>query len=198
VSNGEAVWLIQAQKGDEQAFTRLVEQYQNPVFNLCYRMLGDPYEAEDASQETFLKAYRAIRRYDNSRPFATWLLSIASHHCIDVIRRRRMQLVSIDSMPGETIPDQQVLPEAAVRLNEEQQQIQNLLGELSPTDRSAVILYYWYEHSYEEIAEALALTESAVKSRLHRARKVLAEAMQKQQAANKVTLERKQNESPAF
>jgi RNA polymerase sigma-70 factor, ECF subfamily len=198
VSNGEAVWLIQAQKGDEQAFTRLVEQYQNPVFNLCYRMLGDPYEAEDASQETFLKAYRAIRRYDNSRPFATWLLSIASHHCIDMIRRRRMQLVSIDSMPGETIPDQQVLPEAAVRLNEEQQQIQNLLGELSPTDRSAVILYYWYEHSYEEIAEALALTESAVKSRLHRARKVLAEAMQKQQAANKVTLERKQNESPAF
>jgi RNA polymerase sigma-70 factor, ECF subfamily len=198
VSNGEAVWLIQAQKGDEQAFTRLVEQYQNPVFNLCYRMLGDPYEAEDASQETFLKAYRAIRRYDNSRPFATWLLSIASHHCIDVIRRRRMQLVSIDSMPGETIPDQQVLPEAAVRLNEEQQQIQNLLGELSPTDRSAVILYYWYEHSYEEIAEALALTESAVKSRLHRARKVLAEAMQKQQAANQVTLERKQNESPAF
>jgi RNA polymerase sigma-70 factor (ECF subfamily) len=71
VSNDEAVWLAQAQQGSEQAFARLVEQYQRPVYNLCYRMLGDGYEAEDAAQETFLRAYRAIRRYDNSRPFAT-------------------------------------------------------------------------------------------------------------------------------
>jgi RNA polymerase sigma-70 factor (ECF subfamily) len=198
VSNGESEWLAQAQQGDEQAFAKLVEQYQTPVFNLCYRMLGDPYEAEDAAQETFLRAYRAMRRYDSSRPFATWLLSIASHHCIDLIRRRRMRLVPIDSLPGEVIPDPGITPETALRQSEDQQQMQELLAELSPTDRSAVVLYYWYEYSYEEIAAALSLTVSAVKSRLHRARRALAEALQKKQTASKVALERKHYESPAF
>lgn len=198
MSNGESEWLAQAQQGDEQAFAKLVEQYQTPVFNLCYRMLGDPYEAEDAAQETFLRAYRAMRRYDSSRPFATWLLSIASHHCIDLIRRRRMRLVPIDSLPGEVIPDPGITPETALRQSEDQQQMQELLAELSPTDRSAVVLYYWYEYSYEEIAAALSLTVSAVKSRLHRARRALAEALQKKQTASKVALERKHYESPAF
>jgi RNA polymerase sigma-70 factor (ECF subfamily) len=198
VSDGESEWLAQAQQGDEQAFARLVEQYQTPVFNLCYRMLGDPYEAEDAAQETFLRAYRAMRRYDPNRPFATWLLSIASHYCIDLIRRRRMRLVPIDSLPGEVIPDPGITPETALRESEEQQQMQELLAELSPTDRSAVVLYYWYEYSYEEIAAALSLTVSAVKSRLHRARRALAEALQKKQSASKVALERKHYESPAF
>ncbi len=198
MSNDEALWLAQAQQGDEQAFAKLVEQYQRPVYNLCYRMLGDGYEAEDAAQETFLRAYRAIHRYDNSRPFATWLLSIASHYCIDLIRRRRMRLVPIDDLPGEAIPDPQLLPEAAVRQGEEQKQVQELLKELNPTDRSAVILYYWYEYSYEEIAAALSITVSAVKSRLHRARRTLAETWQKKQMLTKPALERKQHESPAF
>lgn len=198
MSNDEAVWLAQAQQGDEQAFARLVEQYQRPVYNLCYRMLGDGYEAEDAAQETFLRAFKAIRRYDSSRPFATWLLSIASHYCIDLIRRRRMRLVPMDTLPGEAIPDPQLLPEALVRQGEEQKQVQDLLKELNPTDRSAVIYYYWYEYSYEEIAETLSISVSAVKSRLHRARRALAEAWQKKQPHSKPALERKKHESPAF
>jgi RNA polymerase sigma-70 factor (ECF subfamily) len=109
-----------------------------------------------------------------------------------------MKLVPIDALPGEEIPDPQPLPEAAVRQGEEQKQIQELLKELNPTDRSAVILYYWYDYSYEEIAESLSITVSAVKSRLHRARQALASAWQKKQPSSKPALERKKHESPAF
>lgn len=200
MSEAESLWIVQAQNGDDLAFANLVEAYQRPVYNLCYRMLGDAYQAEDAAQESFLRAYKAIRRYDNSRPFATWLLSIASHYCIDQIRKRRMQIVSFESIPGggEVIPDNALTPEAKVRINEDHQQIQELLNVLSPVDRSAVIMYYWYDYTYEEIAEALSLTMSAVKSRLHRARRQLAETMQDKHHSHPLPVERKRHESPAF
>lgn len=198
MSDAEAQWIVQAQQGDDQAFANLVEAYQTPVFNLCYRMLGDGPEAEDAAQETFLRAYRAIRRYDNTRSFATWLLSIASHYCIDQIRRRRMQLVSIDTTPGEAIPAPVLTPEGEANLSEEQRQVQELLASLAPTDRAAVTMYYWYDYSYEEIAQALSLSLSAVKSRLHRARRLLAEAWQKKHTSKPRPLEGRRHESPAY
>jgi RNA polymerase sigma-70 factor (ECF subfamily) len=85
VDNIEPDVLNQVQLGNQEAFTQLVETYQRPVYNLCYRMLGSSEEAEDASQETFLRVYKNIKRYDHKRPFSTWLLSIA-HHCIDQLR----------------------------------------------------------------------------------------------------------------
>ena len=85
--NDELAWVIQAQQGNDEAFTRLVEEYQTHVYNLCYRMLGEPEAAEDAAQETFLRAYQNLRRYDQTRSFATWLLSIGAHYCIDRLRR---------------------------------------------------------------------------------------------------------------
>ena len=88
--NEEQTWVAQAQQGDDEAFTKLVETYQTPVFNLCYRMLGEPELAEDAAQETFLRAYQHLHRYDQKRPFPTWLLSIAAHYCIDRLRRRKL------------------------------------------------------------------------------------------------------------
>lgn len=198
MNNGESEWLAQALQGDDLAFAKIVEQYERPVYNLCYRMLSDPYEAEDAAQETFLRAYKALRRYDPNRSFITWVLSIASHHCIDRLRRRRMKLVPIEALPGEVLPDKSPTPEATLRTSEEQRQVRDLLEVLSPTDRSAVVLYYWYEYSYQEIADELNLTISAVKSRLHRARKALAEAYQKKQVESEIMSKRKQHESPAF
>jgi RNA polymerase sigma-70 factor (ECF subfamily) len=175
VSEPESIWLTKALKGDPEAFTHLVEAYQRPVFNLCYRMLGNPGDAEDAAQETFLRAYRSLNRYDNRRPFPTWLLSIAAHYCIDQIRKQRMALVSMDELPDLDLPDLAPGPETAVSRNEEQQKVRVLLKALSPVDRAAVVMYYWYDFSYEEIAQALSLSLSAVKSRLHRARHDLAQ-----------------------
>lgn len=175
MQENESVWLARAQSGDPEAFTRLVEMYQTPVFNLCYRMLNDAGDAEDAAQETFLRAYQSIRRFDSSRSFATWLLSIAAHYCIDQIRKRRMAIVSIEDLPYPDLPDNLPGPETSVSRMEERKHIQKILESLPPVDRAAVVMYYWYEMSYEEIGQALNLSLSAIKSRLHRARRSMAE-----------------------
>jgi len=197
VNTVEPEVLEQVQKGNQEAFTQLVEFFQRPVYNLCYRMLGDANEAEDASQETFLRVYRNIKRYDHKRSFSTWLLSIAAHHCIDQIRKRRMVVVSLDGIPYLDPPDSSPGPETSFFLLEDQKKIEELLKSLNPHDRAAVVMYYWYDFSYEEIAQSLSITVSAVKSRLHRARLILAQTWQKQGAKN-FSAERKTHESPAF
>ncbi|HEB65409.1 MAG TPA: sigma-70 family RNA polymerase sigma factor [Chloroflexi bacterium] len=199
MSEAERLLVSRAQQGDDGAFTQLVEAYQVPVYRLCYRMLGgNVHDAEDAAQETFLRAYKALRRYDSKRSFATWLLSIAAHHCIDITRKRRMRLVSLETFTGQILPDSNPLPEKVVFQNERQREVQALLSALSPTDRAAVVLYYWYDYSYQEIAEALSLTVSAVKSRLHRARKRLAEAWQENRQEHPFRMEAQAHESPAL
>ncbi len=199
MSEAERLLVSRAQQGDDDAFTQLVEAYQVPVYRLCYRMLGgNVHDAEDAAQETFLRAYKALRRYDSKRSFATWLLSIAAHHCIDITRKRRMRLVSLETFTGQILPDSNPLPEKVVFQNERQREVQALLSALSPTDRAAVVLYYWYDYSYQEIAEALSLTVSAVKSRLHRARKRLAEAWQENRQEHPFRMETQAHESPAL
>ena len=171
----ESEWLIKAQKGDSQAFGYLVENYQRPVYNLCYRMLGNPQDAEDAAQETFLRAYKSMRRYDNQRSFSTWILSIAAHYCIDQIRRRRYPVVSVEDMTMPDLPDTSPGLETRLSRKEEQRRVRAILNVLEPVDRAAVVMYYWYDFSYQEICEALSLTTSAVKSRLHRARRAMAQ-----------------------
>jgi RNA polymerase sigma-70 factor, ECF subfamily len=192
-------WIIQAQQGDDDAFTCLVEAYQKPVYNLCYRMLGEPESAEDAAQDTFLKAYQNLSRYDRERPFATWLLSIAAHHCIDKLRRRRFTSFSIDEdeegqteIPDRSAPD----PETEAVRNQERERLHGLLQSLDPVDRAAVVMRYWYDASEVEIAETLKLTVPAVKSRLHRARRALANLWE--EGTPRVRAERKPYGSPAF
>lgn len=181
VPPNESQWVLQAQRGDAQAFTSLVEAYQRPVHNLCYRMLGNAEDAEDAAQETFLRAYKSLQRYDNNRPFSTWLLSIAAHYCIDQIRRRRFNVVSVEDLPVPDVPDPAPGMETTLGRREEQRRVRAVLETLDPTDRAAVVMYYWYDFSYEEISQSLSLTVSAVKSRLHRARRSMATRWLEQQ-----------------
>lgn len=197
MSISEIEWLPQALQGDEAAFTQIVETYQRPVYNLCYRMLGDPIDAEDAAQETFWRAYQNLKRYDPSRSFVTWLLSIAAHYCIDQQRKRRIPILSVELLPEEDAPDPAPSPEKIVGQLEETSQMRRLLDHLGPQDRAAIVLRYWYEFSEEEIARTLSLTVSAVKSRLHRARKELAQNWQEAQVLNGVS-ERRKHESSAI
>ncbi len=195
MSPNESEWLIRAQNGDDEAFTELVTTYQNPVYNLCYRMLGDAQEAEDAAQETFWRAYQAIRRYDRSRPFATWLLSIAAHYCIDQQRKRRLPTLEIDDWMEEVLPDLTPDPERSVSKAQEHEMLRRMLKGMNPQDRAALILRYWYEFSEEEIARSLQISISAVKSRLYRARLRMAELWQSEQSS---LAERIRDESPAY
>jgi len=191
-------WIQQARLGDEQAFTLLVERFQSPVYNLCYRMLGEPELAEDAAQETFWRAYQNIQRFDPQRSFITWLLSIAAHYCIDESRKRRNTNIDLELLPEDSLTDAAPLPEKMAAMSEEQRLLHGLLGQLSKPDRSAVILRYWYDFSEEEIARSLSLTVSAVKSRLHRARLQLAQAYREAQPEINIRKERMPHESPAF
>jgi len=173
----DAITVARARAGDNRAFSRLVETYQTPVYNLCYRVLGNPHDAEEAAQESFLRAYTKLGSYDPARPFKTWLLSIAHHYCIDRLRRRRLNFLSLDDEPAlDTAAWRSTSPtpdELALR-HEREGDMQTMLNTLPSKDRSALVMRYWYDLSYEEIAAATETTVSAVKSRLHRARCALA------------------------
>jgi RNA polymerase sigma-70 factor, ECF subfamily len=177
--NQEALWLDQARQGDKAAFGKLIEAYQGPVFNLAYRMLSDAREAEEAAQEAFIRAYTRLDSYNPAHKFSTWMLSITSNYCIDLIRKRRALLLSID----EPLPPHPALmsekgsgPEGQAVQAEQEVLVQQLLQTLPEDYRETVILRYWYDMSYEEIADMMDTTVSAIKSRLFRARRDLAEA----------------------
>lgn len=176
----DSLWVDQTLAGDQEAFGELVVRYERDVFNLTYRMLGNRGEAEDAAQEAFLRAYANLDRYDPARSFKTWLLSIASNHCIDRIRRRRLTWLSLEEPlpPHPALTSDTPGPEEATLDNERSAAVQGLLDELSPDYRVAVVLRYWYDYSYAEIAEMLGTTESAIKSRLFRARQALAQQLE--------------------
>jgi RNA polymerase sigma-70 factor (ECF subfamily) len=185
VSNEEAVWLEEARQGDRKAFGHLVEAYQGPVFNLAYRMLNNAGEAEEAAQEAFIRAYTRLGTYNPAHKFSTWMLSITSNYCIDIIRKRRALLLSID----EPLPPHPALmseresgPEAQSVNSERQEMVQQMLAVLPEEYREAVVLRYWYDLSYEEIAAMMDTTVSAIKSRLFRARRQLAEVYATQDA----------------
>ncbi len=170
----EQGWVEAARRGDKQAFSQLVHAYQRPVYNLTYRMLGNSEEAEDAAQETFLRAYARLGQYDPQMKFSTWVFSIANHHCIDRLRKRRATHISIDDNPVlENLQEDTPQPEHQALEQEQSVELQGLINLLEPEYRTPLVLRYWEEMSYEEIAEAMGVTVAAVKSRLFRARQQL-------------------------
>ena len=157
---------------DQAAFGDLVQRYQSAVYNLAYRMLGDPTEAEDAAQEVFVRAWNQLHTFQQDRRFSTWLLSIASHHAIDMLRRRKPQ-APLDDVALFIESDDPQPDELALR-GEQREMVQQLLNKLPEKYRNVTVLRYYNDLSYDEIARATGLTESAVKTQLHRARRMLA------------------------
>lgn len=180
----EQQWVEAARGGDKHAFSRLVQAYQRPVFNLTYRMLGSSEEAEDAAQETFLRAYSRLGQYDPQMKFSTWVFSIANHHCIDRLRKRRATYISIDDNPVlENLVEGTPQPEHQALEREQGAELQSLVGMLDPDYRTPLVLRYWEELSYEEIAQSMGVTVAAVKSRLFRARQQLMALYEQNQSA---------------
>ncbi len=177
MENQELVWLEQARHGDRQAFAQLVSVYQGPVFSLAYRMLGNAVEAEDAAQETFVRMYTKLHTYQPERKLSSWVLSIASHYCIDRLRRRHGDWLSLDEEPvAAVLPSRALGPEELAQRAEVRDDVQRLVDQLPPAYRVPLILRYWHDLSYAEIADVMGLTVQAVKSRLHRARLQMLEA----------------------
>ena len=167
--------IEQSIQGDDDAFQEIVSAYQGAVFNLCWRMLGDAQRAEDAAQETFLKVFKHLDLYEPDRKFLNWILTIASNHCIDCLRRRRIKTTTLEVAQHKLAFQQDDFnPENRLIGREREELVAELLAELKPEDRSAIVLFYWFDYSQREIARALFTTESAIKCRMHRSRKTLA------------------------
>ncbi|ARU60402.1 RNA polymerase sigma factor SigW [Tumebacillus avium] len=169
-----------AQKGDRLAFAELVELYKDKLYNLGYRMLGNPQEAEDIAQEAFLRAYANLNKYNANHKFSTWIYRIATNLCIDRIRKKKADYsldAEVDGIEGGDMYSRLKSPgdtpeQAAVR-NEARQEVQDAIEALPDNYRTAVILKYLHDLSLQEISEILEVPVSTVKTRIHRGREAL-------------------------
>ena len=166
--------LIQrARRGDAEAFGELVVRYQTGVFNVCYRILYERLEAEDMTQETFLRARDRLQTFDEERPFGPWIRRVAANVCLNHLEAQK-QTAPLDE---ERHADEIHRPEAQVEARERSEQIREVLASLPARYRVVIELRHYQELSYEEIAAELQIPLSDVKSHLFRARKMLAEKL---------------------
>lgn len=170
--------------GDESAWEALLQIHARRVYNLCYRFTGRFQDAEDLTQEVFIKIFQTLRTYDQTQAtFAIWLNRIARNHLIDHYRRTKKDRATFpldDYLPViEQKPSSERHPLAQVELRERSQQVQRALNELSPELREAVILRDFQDLDYPEIAQVLRIPEGTVKSRISRGRRELASALKR-------------------
>lgn len=174
-------WIERAIDGDESAFEEIYYTYKDDVYTACMRMLGIAQEAEDATQDIFIRLLRVLPRYDHTRAsFRTWVLTITTNYCYDQLRKRRGSDVSMDDDEepvANTLSSDDPTPEQATLGLEFRDRVQAMLDRLAPDDRQMIVLRYWFDQGYEEIAESMRITVSAVKSRLFRARQKLADLL---------------------
>jgi RNA polymerase sigma-70 factor (ECF subfamily) len=180
--DSDDAYVLRAISGDTTAFVTLVERYKRAVYSLAYRLLGNGADAEDAAQETFVRAYTRLNTYQPGSRFGSWLLSITSHWCIDFLRRRRA--VSLDEMEVRPVADSGVEhPELLALQSERRDEVQRWLNALPDPYRSVLVLRYWHELSYAEISESTGLPVSTIRMRLFRARQLLAKERGGERAA---------------
>lgn len=173
----EEIELIREVKtGNRQVFGELVSRHQQRVYNLAWRMLGENRDAEDATQETFLRAFRAFRAFDDERPLTPWLMKIAVNVCLNMLQVQK---------EGEPYDEERTssrghgvrVVEGAVQADERRERIEREILRLAPRYRAVIELRHFQEMSYQEMASALQRPLSDIKSDLFRARRLLADRL---------------------
>jgi len=162
-------------QGEPQLYGEIISAYKNAVFSLCYRMVYQKQEAEDLSQEVFLKVYRNLGKYNQKMKFSTWILSIARNTCIDYLRKNRGENVPLEE--GIRTKEVPISAEEAYLYKEQKQEIERAISALPEEYRLLITLYHQQGQSYKEITEILNMPMSLVKNRLHRGRKMLKEQL---------------------
>ncbi len=179
----EAAIIKQAQKGDVAAYNRLVLQYQSLVYNVVYRIMGEPQGAEDMTQEAFISAYKALNRFRGGN-FKAWLLRIATNACYDELRRyKRRPQSSLDDLTEDNesfafMRSPEEGPEAQQQRLEMMRAIEQCLEDLPEDQRITAVLRDVEGYDYNEIADITSSSLGTVKSRLSRARSKLRDCLQ--------------------
>ena len=182
----EARLVSLARDGERDAFAELVDLYKGKLFHLAYRMLSNRQEAEDVVQDTFMRAYQHLDRYDAAHKFSTWIYRIATNLCIDRLRRKKAAYsLDADVTDGDGLDGYSVLhandptPEQELILSERQKLVRRAMEALPVKYKSAMTLKYYQDLSLQEISDILDIPVSTVKTRIHRGRDYLRRKLEK-------------------
>ncbi len=180
--------VLEARNGRQAAYRELVRRYERPIFSLIYRMVRNREQAEDLSQETFVKALNAIESYRPEYKFSSWIFKIANNVAIDHLRRRELETLSLDGSPHALTPE--AIQASALQLGDRQEtaleeleakelggEIERAIAGLRPEYRTCILLRHVEGRPYEEIATMLGLPLGTVKTYIHRARGELRQAL---------------------
>ncbi len=171
--------VMLAVNGDQKAYAELMDRYRDAIYFMLLKMVNNPIDAEDLTIEAFGKAFKNIGQYTPNYAFSTWLFKIATNNCIDHIRKKRGNLISIDQNDDETenapLSIQSSAPDPEEDLIKKQKEVlmRDVVTQLKPRYRHLIELRYFKEYSYEEIATEMDLPLGTVKAQLFRARELL-------------------------
>lgn len=176
----EQVLIKKVKKGDLDAYGVIIQDYQSSVFNVCYRVLGNRQEAEDLTQEAFLRAYHQISSFDLSRPFGPWMRTLAANLCYNHLKKARLNRVPLEDERDTIKDDPKYGPEGALEIDQEHKALYQAIWKLPEVQRIALELRHFQGLSYREMAEALHLPLNTVRSHLFRGRQKLAELLEEE------------------
>jgi RNA polymerase sigma-70 factor (ECF subfamily) len=176
-----------ALKGDQSAFAEIVDLYQDKLYHMANRMLNNRHEAEDVVQDTFLRVYKNLDRYDETMKFSTWIYRIATNLCIDRLRKRKPGF-SLDAETSDhegldgysMLPSDERTPESETLLSETRQLIRGAIDTLPAKYKSVMVLRYLEDLSLQEVGDILGMPVTTVKTRVHRGREFLRKKLERQ------------------
>jgi RNA polymerase sigma-70 factor (ECF subfamily) len=177
----EAAVLVAARDGDRAAFSTLVQQYQRRAYAAAYSFAGNREDAQELSQEAFVKAYKAMERFDTHMPFYPWLYRIIKNTCLNHLKKKKRHgEISLDAMmdSGYDVKDGERTPDGYAELDDLKRALRSAMTRLTPEQQEILRLRHFLEMSYSEIAASLEIPQGTVMSRLHGARKSLRRLME--------------------
>ncbi len=167
--------VIECLEGNQEAYAELITRYKRLIYSVAYKFSRDSDEVNDLAQEAFIKIYRSLSRYDSQYKFSTWSVKVATNICLDHVRRKRLNSVSLDEI--ENFTGKNNSPEEYYLRKEKSQELKNAIAGLPEIYRVPIILYHQKGMSYKEIAEKLDKPMSIIKNRIFRARNTLKESL---------------------
>ena len=176
--SGDQALVRRTLTGDLEAYGELIQLYQSSVLNVCYRVLGNRHDAEDLTQEAFIRAYKHLASYDQERPFGPWMRTLAANLCYNKLKRVEVIQVALEDERDIESKGPTTNPENALEVSQEHHALYQAIWELPHSQRIALELRHFQGLSYQEMTEVMKLPLNTVRSHLYRGRQKLAELLE--------------------